>query len=251
MALIVFAHIRRTRNIGDLMCCPGDYFDFGDAAFYDIRDEIPPCDAVIYGGGAIEPRLRVHGAHRGVRARRKIAWGVGTSLHGKTAAPEVVGDMDLVGVRELGREGAVYAPCVSCMHPIFDEAFERRHAAVLFSNADKKIARPEVVGLPELRNVASFEDTVAFLGSGDVVVTNSYHGVYWATLLGRRVVCLPYSSKFYGFRFPPTYSAAEGVADAVEAAVPHPGALIDCRRESLAFRDRVAGLLGEGGGAQA
>ncbi|HEX8234144.1 MAG TPA: polysaccharide pyruvyl transferase family protein [Caulobacteraceae bacterium] len=244
MPAIAFAHIRRSRNVGDLMCCPGDYFDFGDAAIFDVRDEIPQCDAVIYGGGAIEQRLRVHGIHRNVQARVKAAWGIGTSVHGKTAAPEVVQDMDLVGVRELGRAGTVYTPCVSCMHPIFDEQFERRHEAVLFFNADKKIPRPEVRGLPELRNVAGFEETVEFLASGDVVVTNSFHGVYWATLLGRRVVCLPYSSKFYGFRFPPAYATAETALEAIAAAPAHPEALADCRRESRAFHKRVADLIG-------
>jgi hypothetical protein len=150
--------------------------------------------------------------------------------------------MDLVGARELGRDGAVYAPCVSCMHPIFDRAFEPRHPAVFFYNADRKIARPAVEGLPERKNIASFEETIAFLASGDTVVTNSFHGVYWATLLNRKVVCLPYSSKFFGFRFPPTYAAPETALEAIKGAVAYPQALEDCRRETLAFKDRVMDL---------
>lgn len=35
-----------------------------------------------------------------------------------------------------------------------------------------------------------FNETVAFLGSSEVVLTTSYHGLYWATLLGRKVVVL-------------------------------------------------------------
>lgn len=245
MTSIAFAHLRRSRNVGDRMCCPGDYFHLGDTAFYDVRDEIPPSDVVIYGGGAIEPRLRVHGIHRKVQAPVKIAWGVGTSVHGKTKALEVVRDMDLVGVRELGREGTVYVPCVSCMHPIFDETYEPRHEVVLFFNADRKIARPEIHGLPELKNVTDFETAIVFLGSGELVITNSFHGVYWATLLGRRVVCLPYSSKFFGLRFPPAYSTSEDVPNAMRRAQAHPDALADCRRETLAFRDRVVALMAD------
>ena len=42
--------------------------------------------------------------------------------------------------------------------------------------------------------------TIEFIGSGDVVVTNSYHGAYWATLLGKVVVAFPWASKFYGLK---------------------------------------------------
>lgn len=36
----------------------------------------------------------------------------------------------------------------------------------------------------------NLETAVSFLGSSEVVLTTSYHGLYWATLLGRKVIVL-------------------------------------------------------------
>ena len=36
-------------------------------------------------------------------------------------------------------------------------------------------------------NTTTFEKAIEFIGSGDVVVTNSYHGAYWGLLLGKKV----------------------------------------------------------------
>ena len=48
-----------------------------------------------------------------------------------------------------------------------------------------------------------FEDVVAFLGSGAVIVTNSYHGAYWATLLGRPTVLWnPWCSEILLLKYP-------------------------------------------------
>ena len=52
-------------------------------------------------------------------------------------------------------------------------------------------------------NKQTFEEVIEFLGSSDVVVTNSYHGAYWATLLGKAVVAFPWASKFHGLKHKP------------------------------------------------
>jgi hypothetical protein len=54
----------------------------------------------------------------------------------------------------------------------------------------------------------------------DVVVANTYHGAYWATLLGRRViVAAPFSNKFFGFRHEPVIVRdMEEVGPAIKSA---------------------------------
>ena len=48
-----------------------------------------------------------------------------------------------------------------------------------------------------------FEEVAGFLASGRVVVTNSYHGAYWTTLLGRPTLLWePWCSKFLLLRYP-------------------------------------------------
>ena len=231
--MITFAHMRNTRNRGDLASTPGLYFDFGAHRFADIRER--HAGVVIYGGGAIGQWL----------ARQRatgIAWGVGSTVHGATRVAGTVPEgMRLYGSRDDGLPGAIWTPCASCMSPLFDASYEIRHEAVLFTNGDRATARRypvNVPGLPHKTNHGSLEEIIAFLGSADLVVTNSYHGAYWATLLGRRVVVVgAYSSKFYGFRHQPSIGGDWSRARA------HPEALDECRIATREFADRVRECL--------
>ena len=71
--------------------------------------------------------------------------------------------------------------------------------------------------------------------SGETVITNSFHGTYWALLLKRKVVCIPFSSKFYGFRYPPAYCTDGDWRKAARQASVRPDALEDARHHNLKF----------------
>ena len=254
--MIVFSHIRNTPNTGDLMSCPALWFDFPEHRIENYDEPVGDAKAVIYGGGTMANWLR----GRELSNATSIAWGIGSSRHGETEPwPDPQG-FALVGVREWSeaRERAgLWAPCASCMSPLFDRAWPIKQEAVLFINTSPSIRQryPVAVkqelrdgcGLPVMGNQRAMGEIVPFLGSGEVVVTNSYHGVYWATLLGRKVVALPYSSKFYGFRHPPAYSEDRGLdwRERAAEAVVYPAALEEYRAASRAFYGRVMETLGE------
>lgn len=235
--MILFSHFRNTANIGDLASGPYRYFDFPAHQVVDIRERVPACDALIFGGGAVGNRIARDRSPAAVR----IAWGVGFTNHGQTAPGPVPAGFTLFGSREWGQAGATWVPCVSCMSPLFDRGYKATRDAVLYLNADPAIARkrPPTPDLPTLDNTAPLEAAIAFLASADTVVTDSYHGIYWATLLGRRAVCLnPYSSKFFGFKHPP----AMGLA-AMREARAWPEALAETRTATVAFHARVQETL--------
>ena len=240
---LVFAHIVATRNTGDLVSGPYRYLDFPPHRVVDYGAPLPACGAVVYGGGALAGWLRNRPPIAGAR---RIVWGAGSTRRGTEAPwPDPLG-YDLVGIRDWSadREAAGrYVPCVSCLSPVLDTDRPVEREAVLFVNADLTKPRPPVA-LPVLDNTAPLAEIAAFLASAAVVVTNSYHGAYWATLLGRRVVCVPYSSKFHGFKFPPALSA-DGVdwRDRAKEARAYPEALEDCRRLNRAFHRRVMDIV--------
>lgn len=250
---IAFAHYRNTPNIGDLMCAPYHYFDFSDKTVYDLADAIEPCEAVIYGGGAIEPLLRTNRIHDAVQANSKIAWGIGTSRRNKRQHGPLVHDLDLCGVREVGREvdvpNAFYVPCVSAMSPLFDESYEITQDVVFYTHGVYGL--PDTGPAPRLNNRAdTLEDAIRFIASGQTVVTNSFHGTYWAALLGRKVVCIPFSSKFYGFKYPPAYCLNGDWAEAMVRAVSYSSeALNDARQRNVDFHERVQNHIGSKRGA--
>jgi len=51
-----------------------------------------------------------------------------------------------------------------------------------------------------MENCERLDSIVNHILSGKVVITNSYHGVYWSGLLNRKVIAVPFSTKFYNFR---------------------------------------------------
>lgn len=238
-----FLHIRNTGNIGDLYSAPYHYFDFPDSAPFHLTDAVPPCDVAVYGGGALDALFSAErNTLRRVKAKYRVAWGIGATLRGTTEHPPVPAGFDLIGVREWNRPGGDYVPCVSCMHGFFDAVPAATRDIVLFVNGDTRIRMPRITDLPMLDNRASIDETLAFLASGDVVVTNSYHGAYWATLMGRRVVCLPYSSKFHGYKYPPAMADDRSWRDAVPAAQAYGEALEDARTRNRAFHRKVTSL---------
>ena len=97
---------------------------------------------------------------------------------------------------------------------------------------------PIPIDAPALDNGpdTTLEDAVAHLASGRVVVTNSYHGVHWATLLGRRAVIWdPWCSKFELLRYPMPTAGAADWERAAERAPVYPDALAECRAANAAF----------------
>jgi len=242
--MILFANHRRTKNIGDLVCTPYYYFGFPNKKLVDASGELPESHAVIFGGGAIEYMMAGENAvQRRAQAKYKIAWGVGSSRHGSTQHPAPPTGFDLMGIREYGREGGIYVPCTSCMADFFDAVPAPETEVVTFFNADPKITKPEIPGFPTLENVSSLESTLSFLARGETVITNSYHGAYWSTLMGRKVICLAYSSKFYGYKCPPVMATLETWKEAMPKTRSYSEYLDDCRHENLKFFKQVTDLI--------
>jgi hypothetical protein len=214
-------------NVGDRNCSPLQYFNFPDAVSISYRDALPKTDVLIVGGGVLPKTIPT--------APIRVAWGVGRSRKGylaKIDAPAHEG-WDLIGSRDKGARP--WVPCPSCMSPLFDREYETQHSRVYFDHQSYPTG-----GRPSMSNdVADMAEAIAFIASGQTVVTSSYHGMYWATLLGRRVVVVPFGSKFFGFPYPvpmTRYGQGEGIA--------HPDALQQCREANIAFYQQVLSFIG-------
>jgi hypothetical protein len=154
--------------------------------------------------------------------------------------------MTIVGTRDYNDKRYEYAPCVSCLSPLFDIQYPIERDVVFYMHHDKTYDHnrhiPEIV--PRIDNhCTSMADAIAFLGSGQTVVSNSYHGVYWALLLGRRVLCLPFSNKFLGYRFTPGYSELKSWQKDINKARSHPEMLELSRSATINFERRVRELV--------
>lgn len=249
--MLTFLHLRDTEIIGDRWCSPYDWFDWPPTATVrDLRADGPDYDVGIYGGGKIFGGLA---ANKGIRRKPgalHIAWGVGTvqswPLSRKYARARAL--CDLVGSRDRGDNRYAYAPCPSCMAPGFDSPPTPEHDIVFYSHAGKTAGQGVTIpaDIPSLSNHApSLEASLAFIASGRTVVSNSYHGVYWALLMGRRVIAVQFSNKFGHYHESPFISTPRRWLADRDRGIARPGMLSECRDATQVFKARVAALIGD------
>lgn len=250
MKHIVFKNLTNTKNIGDRSCTPFAYLgDFSShASHMDLYDPTPPCDAVIYGGGKIFGSLYASLNSNDKTAARRIAWGVSTVQTNPVSLRYYLSrkSMHLIGSRDFGDTRYQYAPCVSCMSPLFDEQFKIEHDLVFYAHSGKTEQMHLHVpsNIPTIDNhVSSMEQAVRFIASGNTVLSNSYHGVYWALLLGRNVLCVPFSKKFNYYRLSPGYSRVDEWQKSLKMARRHDEMLGLCRTATASFHLKVQEIL--------
>lgn len=246
MAQTVFAHRRRYRNVGDLACTPGHYFDLGHHSYVDFADELPACDLAVLGGGQVFQDCVETAIYRSRKARAVAIWGVGISPKDRRSLDFDIlcGRASLISSRNVDVAGCEYVPCVSGMSPLFDAAPAPRHEVVLFYHAKKSADLVRDPAIPSLGNdIASMEEAIDFLASGATVVTNSYHGTYWAMCLGRRVLCVPFGPKFLHFPENPVQAGPADWVQALDRAEKREEMLGLARERNLAFCEKVRALL--------
>jgi hypothetical protein len=275
--MIVNLHRVNTTNVGDIVCTPVRYFDFLsdvpelDALGYLASEEpdsrkrqdwmarVSAADVIIVGGGGLlgidffEPALRNLFEIKKQDAKT-VLWGAGhnswqigdwRNLKFKINLEQY--PFDLVGIRDFN-QGLEWVACASCMSPVFDKprpTSVRReiglyvHGGTLRNESFKK-RLPENIDI--LSNDASLEEVIEYLASCSIVLTDSYHGMYWATLLGKKVIAFPSSSKFYDSKHPVPLCAPEDWQHFTKLAHAYPEALEECRESNFRFSDRFRNL---------
>jgi hypothetical protein len=183
----------------------------------------------------------------------RVLWGVGFNAKDDIVSgydidwPEYLNKFHLVGIRDWN-SGYTWVPCVSCMHPGFDKTYEITNKVVWYEHK-KRLIDPKVFDkypAPRMINCGQNMDQILeFLGSAEIVVTNSYHGVYWATLLNRKVICIPWGSKFKTFKHAPTLASEKNWADLFDETISYPNALTECRIANLEFFNKVESLMSD------
>lgn len=273
--MIINLHRTNTTNVGDLMSAPSLYFEalkdvprlellgFQEAENKDATQRaawkaaVSGADTIIVGGGGLlgidffRPGLEYLFRNKKPSART-VFWGGGHNdwriedwRKQKFRIDLGSFRFDLVGVRDAGQPYA-WVPCASCLSDVFDRAGPAEVEIGLYVHSDslknERWREKLPSGVPMLSNNSSFEEAISFLARSDIVLTDSYHGAYWATLLGRRVIAFPSSSKFYDLKHPVPLCDPEDWARFTRLATRYPEALEECREANRQFAERVLNL---------
>ncbi len=214
-------------NVGDWWSPPGRYFPFSPAPVIDIinSNQIPN-DKGIYivgGGGLGRPFFREHleRLKRKDRQYKLIAWGVGSDIeenrqgivsealiHGKDLLGDYFDGFDEIGTRVYDqKKRSVWVPCASSMHPAFFTFREKKPNKKMGVFFHKRLPINFVINKQDLmsNDGSNLEEKLDFMSQYEFILTNTYHGVFWATLLNRKVLCVPFKSGLYSFKHRPHY----------------------------------------------
>ena len=237
-------------NVGDWAASPFSYFDFPhmDKMFFNMMDYAGKTKKFfnpIFGGGGLlfhSDRMKYIFNHS---KGAIVTWGLGANTHDSIEVnyPDFFDKATLNGVRDCGTKWD-WVPCASCMSSLFDISYDITNKFVIYEHKGKPI-RIEGI-LKENNGGSDLESKIKFIGSAEVVITNTYHGMYWATLLGKKVVLIdPFSSRFFGFKYTPQYVNLDNWKDKAKSSVAYKDALEECRFKNIQFYSKVMNVLGD------
>lgn len=169
----------------------------------------------------------------------RFIWGAGHNGDAETDFrkikwPKSFSHYKLIGIRDYHESSKFpWVPCASCMHPAFDKKYSIKNDVIWFEHKKQMIKDFGTEPIPRFINTGNnIEQTIELLGSANIILTNSYHGAYWGTLLKKKVIVVggAWSSKFKWLKHPPTIlEKKEQWRDWVELTNVYDSALDECR----------------------
>lgn len=264
---IVNLYRRDKTNVGDYYCAPHHYFPelqhsldisgFKNSNRSKRENWISSIsqNALVIGGGGLLNRGSFEAGLRTIEKlgdkKKMVIWGAGHNSKDKKNIRKLsgynidLGKFGLAGTRdyELSKQ---WVPCVSCLHPVFDKTYTTtREMGVIFhkKTMKKKWVTSKFKDHPVNSNTTNIETLVDFIGSSQTVITDSYHAMYWAMLLGKKVVVMPNSSKFFDFKYQPVFSTFKDALKDAKKAEKTTGILEECREINLKFAKKVFNYL--------
>lgn len=265
---IINIHRKATPNRGDLASAPCQYFPQLNEAinmdilgYKDTNEEkrekwlsrLNAADLVILGGGGLlsMPKF-AEGIELVCKKDNVVVWGPGYNDIkikswnglGEISIENQLQNAKLIGIRDC-QSIYEWVPCSSCMSDSFDKQYETKHDIVVFENFTVNNLLPFVdeLGIKKSQYMNNFKtplnEVIEFLASGELVISNSFHGVYWATLLGKKVLGIPTSSKFYSLKHAVPLCSIKDWQRYSKLARTYPEALEECREANIKFKEKV------------
>lgn len=269
---VIFLHYISTDNIGDLYCCPQRYFKCFNGCkeleLLNYENFNPKNKVLIVGGGGLLQKSFENAINHIINLKsdnKIIFWGIGldNSPITEKISPEILQDAHLIGVRDFNTQYE-YVPCVSCMSELFDKYRQIKPKSkiriYLHSYYDFPLDLAddyEVYKNNENHNVKNaMKSAIEFLTGAEYIITNSFHGAYWATLLNRKVIAFPFvkdersefSEKFLTLKYKPVYvndytRLEIDLKQILQKARNYENALEDARKINIEFFDEVMQIL--------
>lgn len=177
--------------------------------------------------------------------RNMFLWGAGHNgeipKKEEIKYPDWLAEFNEVGIRDYGK-GFTWAPCASCMHPALRKNYTIKNDVVWFEHKKQLVKDFGNESIPRFINSGTnIDQTIELLGSANTILTNSYHGVYWGTLLKKKVILVgSWSTKFLMMKHPPTIlEKGENWRTAADRTTVYNTALDECISATESFWNKI------------
>lgn len=265
MTLIVNISRKKTPNRGDLASAPCQYFPHLNRVIYiDILDcnnenaELTKilnlANTIIIGGGGLlghtkfEKEINWIGEMYGYKT---VIWGAGVNTVNGRFCENNIDLFKHVGIRDCITK-YTWVPCASCLSPLFinirgdHSTFPKNDKIGILENNSGK--NPTTLPLHNYTKAEKFgnkkvsmHEMLNFIASCGILVSNSYHAVYWAVLLKIPVIAIPTSSKFNYFKHKICLSKAEDWPNYIDDCINYiySNALEECVDANVKFSKEI------------
>ncbi|WP_282071719.1 polysaccharide pyruvyl transferase family protein [Polaribacter atrinae] len=264
---IINLYRNNTDNIGDLMCAPHLYFDkLSKFKAIDILahtsknpiniikwiNELNNNNIIVGGGGLLDRKTFKYSiellSETKKRGGKIVIWGAGhnnPTIKASKLYYDQINNFDLVGVRDYGVPKTEWVPCVSCMNINFDKKYRINHDFGVIQHQNIPIKDIDKLNFPKLINDDDFEKIIEFIGSVETLITNSYHAMYWAILMKRKVIVIPNSSKMLSFKYDSVFcdNNLNEIKRSLKKGNIYDGVLEECRNQNIQFSEKVFDYL--------
>jgi hypothetical protein len=278
-AQVVFLSRMGTKNIGDNLCSPYLYFRRLFSASRHLEFHLGEWERhrwylkavlspillrskmlIIGGGGLLALQLFADDLRFWTSAPfcPKVLWGAGHNAHNALAIDQTdrsayqyarIERFNRIGIRDWGM-GYNWVPCASCMNSEFSLPRSEGGgivAALHYETRSSDTFARRVLGtscapVDVVYNDEAPDKVLGKLRTARAVVTNSYHGAYWAILLGKRVVVVGGGSKVRMMKHPPVMGSIENWLQKLDEAEIYPNALEEYREKNLEFSREIVQL---------
>lgn len=254
---IHFIHKYVTSNTGDRAC---GYYRYFLSSFQEYRcvvhdishvhfSIIKNSDIVIIGGGGLLNALSEwnYTINKVARiAKKSIIWSAGfNSKMTKNIKLHIEWNrFRLISIRDFRHPSNFqYVPCATCMIPYLNDTYEiNREIGVVFHEYKRNIPS-EFKKYDSIANSSPLKDIINFIGSSEIILTNSYHAAYWSILMKKKCIIFSLESeKFNYFQYKPTLYTGNLFAD-INNSVVYVNALQNCRLKVYGYLKDVMALI--------
>jgi hypothetical protein len=254
---IHFLHRYITNNTGDMACGYYQYFlsefDNYRCIVHDVNNVnfslIKKSDVIIVGGGGLLNALPEwnYGISKAAKiAAKAVVWSAGFNSNSKQKFSSHINfnAFDLVAVRDFKYKDFRYVPCATCVLPELDKDYPIKRNVGVVAHKDVPHHLPrEIHQFEKVTNNASLQEMIEFIGNSEVVLTNSYHAVYWSVLMKKKCVLFaPRSEKYDFYKYPPVLFSGNLDKD-ISQTVIYPNALEESRALTLEFLRDIKSLI--------